>query len=644
MITLITMIAFFIVLPLSLVGFEMGRYFLLITQVENIAGACALSGTGAIATIPSTAASGSGLEQLYNGCSQEAVYCLQLNSLLGKPMAPALPSGNIYNNVYAPYVAPPTPALNEAAISISFLNQDGSWHQDLTTSGAIKMAVTISYTTKPIFSTPGLILSLMPTETATASSTGGLPQLDVFLCFDLSGSMDDQTGVAYVTRYWDPVGNHVNYSFAANNGGSPNTIYNQTPGIQITGTAMNAVPPQNLVKRSQNLYFNQLLRANASGSETGQLPGGCSYVSGVPTAQSITYPNGTQTPLDSSGTAMNNAWINPYGNSYPSFTDLVVIPSAASSGAYSAPAGWQTTAVVECEQSRGNLTDLTTYNLSQGGAAAAANNPYKVALNAAIGNTAQQYWAYAAQKATPSYQALQAGQNFVSTMNLSTDARFGLDTFAGSASSSSVNTLTSPAQYLISGAGTSTPAYPQGGTPPGNSYPLPFVSLSAGTPGSYTQAYAALAAPTASYNPTVANTQAVALTETDMYSALNNAITDVIANGRTSARKAIVLFTDGVPTWDSTNPTAPSNIPNNDNASIIGLATTYCQPRNIPVYTIGLAQGANSTLMDQEATLLQAVSAAGGSGGQYFPTTSASDLNAAFQSIARSLVLLRAAG
>lgn len=239
----------------------------------------------------------------------------------------------------------------------------------------------------------------------------------------------------------------------------------------------------------------------------------------------------------------------------------------------------------------------------------------------------------AAQNASPSFQALTAGQNFVSTMNLSTDARFGLSTFADTASSTSVNTVPAP-NYLISGAWASYPAYTPGGQPTGNTYPLPWVSISAGSPGSYNNAFAALAPPTSSYDPATTTTQAVPTGSTDMYDALNNAINDVTSNGRSTARKAIVLFTDGIPT--------PS-IPNNDNASIIALAGT-CNAPNIPIYTIGLAQGANATLVSQENTLLTAIKDAAGPGGTYFPTTSASQLNSAFQAIARSLVLLRAGG
>ncbi len=648
MIVLTALIAFFIVLPLGLVSFEMGRYFLLITQLENIAGACALAGTGAIATIPTGSGSvtGSALQKLYNACSQEAVYCLQLNNVLGSP-ALNLPAGNVYNNTLPPNTPPPAPAVGNAAISCSFVNQDGSWHKDLTTSGAVKMLIAISYTTSPVFSAPGMMLSLMPTETAVAYAAGGLPQLDVFLCFDLSGSMDDQTGVCLVNRYWDVKNNCVAYDFSPNWLGKPNTLYNQMNQdgkLPLAGTQVNAIPPQNLSYYNGPMYFNELVRCGASvvGSppEMGQPPGG--LVAGVPVP--ITYPDpsvgvaGVEQPFSSPGVANPN-WMSPYSPGYPSFTDMVVIPSTGAPGtAYVAPVGWKNTAVIEVEESRGNLTNIATFNLSQGGAAAAAKNVYKAVLAGAMGTTYQQYWQFAALNTTPSSQALQAAQNFVTTMNLSTDARFGVCTFCTNASNSTVNTYPSsgvPVQYLITEVTSGAPVpYLQGGKPAGGTFPLPFVSLSSGTPASFNNAFAGLKPPDNTYDPLTNTTQAVATAETNIYDAFNNGIIDITTPGnfRKTAKQAIVIFTDGIPT---------ASLPNNNNAAIIGLATTFCKPNNIPVYTIGLAQGANPALVAQEDALLQPLAAAGAQGGLYIKTTTASQLNSAFQSIARSLVLLQ---
>ncbi|MBS1955568.1 MAG: hypothetical protein JST89_15405 [Cyanobacteria bacterium SZAS-4] len=645
MIVLTIFIAFFIVLPLCLVGFEMGRYYLLITQLENVAGACALSGTGAIATVSTGTGSlsGTALQNLYNGCANEAIYCLRLNSILGNNMINNVETVDINRN---PALGPlPPPSVNKANIALSFINLDGSWHSDLQTSGAVRMQVTISYTTTPIFSTPGIILSLMPTETATATAVGGLPQLDVFLCLDLSGSMDDQTVVCYVNRYWNVAANHVDYDFLANIGGQPDTIYRQanTNAAVVAGTTVNAVPPQNLSFTDNRTFFNQAMRCTTAGAgvvpETGQPPG--SLVAGVP--QPVAYVGITPSPVQpflSPGVA-NPQWYNPYGTAR-SWTDMVVIPTAGAFGAaYVLPANWQNQAVINTEWSRGNLVDTATYNASQGGAPAAALNPYNGVLTANIGKTYAKYWEMAAINATPSYQALQASQNFVTTMNLSTDAHFGLCTFATTASTSSVQTYPatagSPAQYLISvGNNPPTTAYVQGGAPSGGTFPLPFVSLSAGSPASFNQAFAALAPPDPTlnpYNPVAAgNKQAVPTISTNIYDALNNAITDMTAFKRSTAKRAIVFFTDGVP--------STSLGPNNANGPIIALATT-CNNSGlkIPIYTIGLAQ--NAFLIPQEDALLGPMAQNSGTGAQYIKTSNASQLNSAFQSIARSLVLLQ---
>ncbi|HEY9677001.1 MAG TPA: vWA domain-containing protein [Drouetiella sp.] len=651
MIVLVTFIAFFVVLPLCLVGFEMGRYYLLLTQVENVAGACALSGTGAIATVATGTGSlsGSALQGLYNGCANEAIYCLRLNNILGNDMI---------NNVETvdpnrdPSLGPlSAPSDGKANIALSFINQDGSWHSDLKTSGAVKMKVTISYSTHPIFSTPGIILSLMPIETATASSVGGLPQLDVFLCFDVSGSMDDQTPVALVNRYWDISKNCVAYDFLANSGPgqTPDTIYNQcnSSAKVEAGTTVNAVPPQNLSFTDNRTFFNQQMRCNTLGvgspPEAGQTPGGT--LAGIPPA--ITYPTSPPGTVTAGTAAVpNQTWFEPYGTSYPSWTDMVVIKNTSGTGAspLTYAGTWKSDAVVELEWARGNLVDKPTLTLSQGGAASlAANTTYGPTLTSLAGtspyNSPAKYWEFAAENATPSFQALQAAQSFVTTMNLSTDARFGLSTFATDASSPTINTYPqvagSPTQTLISEQNNTIPPYVYGGVPNGGTYPLPFVSLSAGSPGSFNAAFKALAPPDATLNPynplSSTNTQLVPLVSTQIYNALDTAIKDMNSNGRPTAKHAIVLFTDGIP---STSLSAQNNT-----SDIINLAATTAKTSKIPIYTIGLAQ--NAALVTDENNLLGPVASSAYTGGQYFATTSAKDLNAAFQSIARSLVLLQ---
>jgi Mg-chelatase subunit ChlD len=116
---------------------------------------------------------------------------------------------------------------------------------------------------------------------------------------------------------------------------------------------------------------------------------------------------------------------------------------------------------------------------------------------------------------------------------------------------------------------------------------------------------------------------------TDIYDALNNGITDISANARPTAKKAIVLFTDGVPT---------ATLPNNSNATILALDSA-CVTNKISVYCIGLAQ--NALIISQEDALLQPLAQNGYTGGQYIKTVNATQLDSAFQSIARSLVLLQ---
>jgi hypothetical protein len=60
---------------------------------------------------------------------------------------------------------------------------------------AVTMRVASIYSDAPIFASS--LLNIGAIETASAVSDGGLPQLDLILCFDVSGSMDDQTKVGF---------------------------------------------------------------------------------------------------------------------------------------------------------------------------------------------------------------------------------------------------------------------------------------------------------------------------------------------------------------------------------------------------------------------------------------------------------------
>ncbi len=100
------------------------------------------------------------------------------------------------------------PPLHSANLNIRLYDQNGNpkptGSQDATT-----MRVEATYTDRAAFAS-----NIFPTgilETATAYADGGLPQLDLFLCFDVSGSMDDQTQVTLVRETVERDGSYLRF-------------------------------------------------------------------------------------------------------------------------------------------------------------------------------------------------------------------------------------------------------------------------------------------------------------------------------------------------------------------------------------------------------------------------------------------------
>ncbi|MBX9724760.1 MAG: Tad domain-containing protein, partial [Candidatus Obscuribacterales bacterium] len=85
-------------------------------------------------------------------------------------------------------------------------------------------------------------LTTLPIE---GIASAGVPQLDVVLCFDVSGSIDDQTPVTFVKRLWNGGTGKIDYKVTSARAGSPagalaqGTIYSIL-GPPATGTGFNA--------------------------------------------------------------------------------------------------------------------------------------------------------------------------------------------------------------------------------------------------------------------------------------------------------------------------------------------------------------------------------------------------------------------
>jgi len=607
-IALILVIAFFVILPLSLLGFEIGRVNLVRSELQNVTDAAALAGTAALASSPQ----GMTYMQVQDLAMQVAYQTFQQNSILDVGFEP----GNVVCNNNNGVVGT-NPPLHSAILNITLVDQNGA-PQPTGSTTATTIRVNSYYNLKTVFASS--ILPIMPSAVVSAVSDGGLPKLDIILCYDLSGSMDDQTPVNFVRRYWDPALNYVNYSSVGNG-----KIYDVC-GPPPTGTGLNCLRPQNLAYASYPSPSNSSpkifsegafpspnslmgLRANSLNYPAGSLP--------APLAAATRYPDGTLVPEQgkppgnfdpTTPSNLNGNGVNPsaYGNG---FTDMIVqVPSA---GGFSFPN------IQTClEASRGNMESAAILKQSQGGGLI---NP---SLPAAQPGYYNAYWNGVQSIADPIAASRTAASDFFYIMNVSSNGHFAMSTFADAAGTASSSVWSGTNISIDS-------AYTGGGT---GAFPVPLIALDQ-SQSNYDTVRDAIngAAGTPPLGPTG---------KTNIAESLQRAIAELTntTKYRPGAKRAIVLFTDGVPNLPvSTAQAAADAITQARAASSAG----------IPIYTIGLSQ--NPAIKPAEDQLLgdnrngsgNGIAAQSGNGAIYISVGAASQLRQAFQTIARSLVVLQ---
>ncbi|MGH9550386.1 MAG: vWA domain-containing protein, partial [Terriglobales bacterium] len=239
----------------------------------------------------------------------------------------------------------------------------------------------------------------------------------------------------------------------------------------------------------------------------------------------------------------------------------------------------------------------------------------------------------------PIGDAITAAQNFFTIMNNDADVHFGLVTFGQKPGTTATSTAPSDYGYSTIGSITNVPsAYVSNGTPSdplSPAPPNPGIDLNPNAGPSYSN-YSAVSS---------GLTPLVAYGGTDIAGALNASLKMLrtTAQGgrglsRIGAQKAVVLFTDGLPTISSLGGDATA-----DARSQASLAHQY----GIPIYCIGLCM-VNSLQSSQTTILTDQNSNAGtggiagisGCGAAFFQGTKASQLNLIFENVARSLVQL----
>jgi hypothetical protein len=663
---LIVFIGIFIIGPLSMFVFELARYNLADLQLKNCVDLAAL--TAACSTTGSNATSASVTQTT---AMNQAYYMFTQNSIFGNSLA----STPAYT--YGTAAATLNPPANTAQLYFQFLNPTN--RQPVAYGSSLGKILRITGAWGFVPSTTNFTGLMLGPYVIYEQSDGGLPMLDVVLCLDLSGSMDDFTNISLVQRYQGPTG----YNSTTATGGNVykvatgyNSYNGQGPLYYVlgcsspTGCSYNATWPMDYFPPSYNGSTSVTVSANfaAHGTHTGSPPPNTINASSF--SSSAGQYSDMVANLDGSS---NMAYGVTVTNSYGSFT----FP------AYSAGDTTYKAMGILVEASRGNLESVAV--------AKAANVPY-----GAWGITPKAGWWAAYYQTVMSAQsgypvvtstnpnavipirhpigdAIMAAENFFSVMNNDADVHFGLVCFGSNAGSSSTSYM--PSAVTGTGQPSALTNYNSGNLPSGLyppepvTCPNPMIPLN-NTPGpTYSNYSTATPPPSTSVNGAVYSapngsaepytiTSVMAYGGTNIADALDMALSMQLNPGvhagdpgstpgtsgvasrpakslsRQGASRAIVLFTDGLPTSGGDNQTDDP----------FSQAEANCaNTAGIPIYTIGLCMV--PSLQADQTTVLSNTSGTGiakisGNGATFSQTTSAAGLNAVFQNVARQLVQL----
>jgi hypothetical protein len=383
-VALVLVVAMGVIMPLGILGFEIVRFTVMQEELHNITDSSALAGTAAMAGAPAPPAINAQTGQAWTYADRQyqamcvAAQTFAQNSILqtGFSLNP-IPASSDGTSVVpipaftAPYnvflgggILNPTPPTNQspdlytAVLNIVLLDTNNN--QVATGTQASTIQVQAYYSDQPVFL--GLVQNWgMPSlganakYTVSAISNGALPSVDIMLCFDTSGSMDDQTQVRFYNRfwYWDTASSngYVQYN-CLNAWGTPGVgpTIATTLGAPTVGTQVNVYPPQNLASASFPAIFD------ANGNQTGgnQYPfcftetsstSGANpnyqLLNGLRTGNLNTLNQEAKNVTSSNATQVNNAanfTFNNYTSSMPGLPEAGLPPGNYN---YEDPAHWR---------------------------------------------------------------------------------------------------------------------------------------------------------------------------------------------------------------------------------------------------------------------------------------------------------------
>ena len=568
-IMLITLLGLMVIPLIAIFAFEVSRAVLATQMLKNATDAAALA---AVATLASSDIKDPVVAQ--TNAKAVALNLYKQNSVLGQLLA---------DSFIGP-VKEGNPNSLQSELFFEFLDPVTKKPLPEGDPNAKVVRLTVSYGMIPAF---GKFLGLSK-HVIRAASHGAVPQLDVVVCFDVSGSIDDETKVTLVKREWiddplfetqykDPVSSTVTH-------GTIRAICTPRP----TGTGFNAAFPMSLASVGGNMTFSEWY-ANSRGTKGMR----SNSVYSSKTGEAGCPPGNFSGALS-------------YDNVPGLFTDLVVnldgndtFTSYTTTDGYSFP-----TVGTMVEAARGNLETDQLKTDSKANVPVAAKSGYQAA-----------YFKEAMLKLAPIQDAKEAVTTFCQIINNNADAHFGLVAFdhmvgTGPGTTESRRNLDDSTPYGVN-----------------VDIPVPLIALNS-------------ASGVTKYNEVInALPPCVAKGNTNIGLAVQTAVNQIRNSGRVNAVKAIILFTDGQPT--SGGPLS------GDPATNARQAAAFAQQNGVPVYTIGLAinpaliPGQNAILNDTDSNVNSGgIAAISGQGAIYHQVTDSKKLRETFQKVARHLVQL----
>ncbi|MDR3616192.1 MAG: VWA domain-containing protein [Candidatus Obscuribacterales bacterium] len=602
-ILLLFILGFFFIGVIGVFTFEIARLNTAHDELRSACEAAALSGTAVLASSNSTNPTVS-----HNNAVSAALATFQQNSVVGVSLASATQTAN--NN------DAPAPGANSLYIEFLDPNNNNAVVTDYSSSAGKLVHVIGAEGYIPAFAKYVGIQS----HDIRADAMAAVPALDVVLCFDCSASIDDQTPVTLVHRYMNSQGK-VAYMFydQYHDGNTTNLksgqLYTAINCTKATGSAMNAMPPQNLssVKdtTNNNFTFDGQHRSN----------GGADY--GTPPTSGYTPQSGyfTDEVVNLDGNLVfnngnDNGSFTVGGKAFPNLATLV-------------------------EAARGNLENQTVF-VNSGASSAVRGVPASVANN--LGGYQAAYLAAAHSLCAPIGPAQQAALSFMNIMNTNTDAHFGYISFATAPYTGPGN---GDGGAIIDGGCNSKSYWYKGASVTGQNWPV------TGTPLSSTASnFSTIATPAGSS----AIETGIANGGTDIGDSVATAAKMLLpttkgGQSRVNAKRVIVFFTDGLANGGNTDPWSAAT-------------TMSTNGSQTAIYTIGLAQNSNviqpqvdclnsggqgstisytDPITGQPATVTcgrDGISKIAKNNGQFFLVTNVANLNYVFENIARQLVTL----